>query len=62
MELSFQTQQTTHFDNQIKWCSCCFCLCYLCRTFYKRNIKRLPCLHSLMQTLEGVWENSKGFV
>ena len=24
-----------------------------------RNIKRAPCLHSLMQTWEGVWENSK---
>ena len=27
-----------------------------------RNIKRLPCSHSLMQTLERVWENSKVFV
>ena len=27
--------------------------------FYKTNIKRLPCLHSLMQTLEWVWKNSK---
>ena len=24
-----------------------------------RNIKRAPCLHSLMQTREGVWENEK---
>ena len=24
-----------------------------------RNIKRLPCLHSLMQSLKEVWENSK---
>ena len=24
-----------------------------------RNIKRAPCLHRLMQTQEGVWENSK---
>ena len=29
------------------------------RLFYKRNIKRLPCLHSLMQALEWVWENEK---
>ena len=26
---------------------------------YLRNIKRAPCLHSLMQTREGVWENEK---
>ena len=40
--------------------SCCFCG----TTFvvYKRNIKHLLCLHSLMQTLEGVWENSEVFV
>ena len=24
-----------------------------------RNIKRAPCLHRLMQTREGIWENSK---
>ena len=46
---------------------CCIRLCkhakhYLCRIFHKRSIKRLPCLHSLMQTREGVWENSKVFV
>ena len=29
------------------------------RLFYKRNIKHLPCLHSLMQTLKWVWETSK---
>ena len=28
---------------------------------YLRNIKRTPCLHSLMQTREGVWENLKDF-
>ena len=40
--------------------SCCFCG----TTFvvYKRNIKHLLCLHSLMQTLEGVWEKSEVFV
>ena len=26
--------------------------------FGLRNIKRAPCLHNLMQTREGVWENS----
>ena len=30
----------------------------LCRISYKRNIKRAPCLDSLLQTLEGVLENS----
>ena len=29
------------------------CVCHL------RNIKRAPCLHSLMQTREGVWKNEK---
>ena len=34
-------------------------ICVNLRLFYKRNIIHLPCLHSLMQTLEWVWENSK---
>ena len=32
---------------------------YICSIFYERDIKRLSCLHSLMQTLEGFGENSK---